>query len=128
MKNKDEILSGLANFYCTSAYYRFSSLFRNLVLTDGAKYIADECGAYWLFNIVGSILCEKKTVSYFKRQSPVAVRVKLDGKGGCIVSVGNEKKPFYVQEISYTDFSLPEFEFYVGDNGDCFVCLLPSEN
>ena len=128
MKNKEQIIEGLGNFYGTQNYWKFSPLFRNLVLTDGAKYIADECGAYWLFDIVGSILCEKKTVSYFKRQSPVAVRVKLDGNGGCVVSVGNEKKPFYAQKIEYTDFPLPELEFLVGDNGDCFVVMLWSEN
>ena len=128
MKTKAEILEGLGNFYCTQNYWKFSPLFRNLVLTDGMQYLCESAQSFWLVDIVGSILCEKKTVSYFKRQSPVSIRIKLNGKGGATVSVGNEKKPFYVQEISYTDFPLQEFEFYVGDNGDFFVAMIPSEN
>lgn len=129
MKNKEQILSELAQFYGTQAYHTFSSLFRNLVLTDGAKYLADACGCYWLFDIVGSLLVtDKKMVSYFKRQSPVVVRIKKNDKGGALVSIGSEKKPVYTQEIPYTDFPLNEYEFLVGDNGDCFVAMLWSEN
>lgn len=125
MKNKTEILENLSQFYGTQNYFRISPL---LVLTDGAKYLAESCGAFWLFDILGSILTDKKIVSYFKRYSPVPVRIKLDGKGGAVVSVGNEKKPIYSQKIESTDFPLDEYSFYVGDNGDYFVALLHGEN
>ena len=43
----------LAQFYGTSAYYRFIIL-SNLVLTDGTKYLAEVAGAYWLMDLIAS--------------------------------------------------------------------------
>ena len=128
MKTKEEILSGLSQFYGTEKYHRFSVLFPNLVLTDGAKYLADSCGCYWLFDIVGSILPDGKIAEYFRRYSPVPVSIKRNDSGGAVVFIGSEKNPIYKKEIKFTDFPLDSFEFAVGDNGDFFVAMLWSEN
>ena len=44
MRPAHEIQADLTNFTGTEAYHRWSILFRNFVLTDGAKYVKD--GAY----------------------------------------------------------------------------------
>lgn len=54
MKTKEEILFELPNFYGTETYTRWSMLFPNFVLTDGAKYIAESCDAYWLMDAIAS--------------------------------------------------------------------------
>lgn len=128
MKNQNEIKSGLNQFYGTECYHRFSVLFRNLVLTDGAKYLADECQCYWLFDIIGSILIDGKIASTFKHCSPVVVSIKKTGSRA-VVTCGSENAPIYTQEIEYTDFPLDEYDFLVGYNGDnLFVAMLFSEN
>lgn len=126
MKNQKEILEGLKQFYGTTQYFRVSP---RLVLTDGMKYLCDSCECYWLADIVSSILFDNKILTYFKRQSPVVVSIKKNDKGGFLVSVGNnEKKPIYTQEIESSDFPLDSFWFYVGDNGNFWVAMVPSEN
>ncbi len=56
MKSQDQIKSDLKQFIGSITYTRFSPLFPNVVLTDGAKYLADECGAYWLMDMIASHL------------------------------------------------------------------------
>lgn len=51
---KEELENGLTNFYGTEDYHKFSILFPNLFLTDGVKFLADNAGAYWLMDIIGS--------------------------------------------------------------------------
>lgn len=44
----------LNRFTGTEQWHRFNSMMRDCLLTDGAKYVADEAGAYWLMDIIGS--------------------------------------------------------------------------
>ena len=47
----------LAGFSGTEEYHRYSPLFRRMLLTDGAKYVADNGGghgAYWLMDAIAS--------------------------------------------------------------------------
>lgn len=47
----------LDTFTGTGSYYNYSPIFRNVVLTDGAKYVADhggKHGAYWLMDAIAS--------------------------------------------------------------------------
>ncbi len=44
----------LSGFTGTDHYYRWSSLFRNCLLTDGTHYLAETAGAYWLMDAIAS--------------------------------------------------------------------------
>ena len=49
--------SQLAQFSGTDGYIRWSPLFPRMVLTDGAKFVADNggtSGAYWLMDAIAS--------------------------------------------------------------------------
>ena len=109
MKTKDEILNELQNFYGTENYHKWSALFRNFVLTDGAKYIAEACGAYWLMDAIAS-----HVDAYRNDHFVVAKFVKADD-------------PNWLLTIEFTDFPLDEITLYVIKQDDLWVVLLPSE-
>lgn len=117
MKTKDEILQDLPNFYGTEQYHQWSAICRNFVLTDGAKYIADECGAYWLMDLIASYVQSYKSEGF-------AV-VKFDGKA-VTIDDGNDNV-LAEQVIEFTDFPLDEITLYVVISNDLWVIMLTSE-
>lgn len=121
MKTKDEILAELPNFYGTENYTRWSALFRNFVLTDGAKYIAEECGAYWLMDAIASHLS-----SYRDEGFVVAKFQAIVGGWELGITDGNDNV-LAQQDIEFTDFPLDEVTLYVIKQDDLWIVLLPSE-
>lgn len=121
MKTPQEIQADLRNFTGTESYFRFSAIMRNFVLTDGTKYLAEECGCYWLMDLVASHRHN------YKDEGFVVAKMKKDGKG-CLVRLedGNDNI-LAKQHVEYTDFPLEEITLYVCRQGDLFVILLPSE-
>ena len=125
----------LGNFNGTDGYTRLGFPFRNVVLTDGALHVAEHGGtngAFWLMQAVASHL-------------PAVLR--KGGERACFqlwrLSVHEDKsalltcqldtgEPLLAQQrIEYTDFDVPDFKLYVGqqpsENGTLWVIMLPSE-
>ena len=121
MLTKQEILNTLPNFYGTEAYYRYSPQFRNFLLTDGAKYVAEACDAHWLVDLFASHLPAYKdegfAVLYLKVKGGKAVAQIEDGNGKVLAK----------QKIDYTNFPLDAVVLYCVPQDDNFVILLPSE-
>ena len=117
---KDEILAELPNFYGTQNYHRWSILFKTMVLSDGAHFIAEECGAYWLMDAIGSYLPKYRAEGF----AEATLKVKK-GKATLVIDDGNGKK-LATQKIEFTDFPLDEIKFYVV-RGEQWVIMLPSE-
>ena len=61
-KKSSTLLDNLAQFTGTERYYRIN---RKCVLTDGAKYLAETAGAYWLMDAAASYLLELGTEDWF---------------------------------------------------------------
>ena len=124
MKSQDQIKSDLKQFIGSITYTRFSPLFPNVVLTDGAKYLADECGAYWFMDMIASHLPSLPP----EENWAIAILTVDDGKG--LFTLANDSpatKIYAMQGINYTDFPLDEVKLYVIREGDEWVILLPSE-
>ena len=121
MLTKQTILNALPNFHGTEAYYRWSSLFRNFLLTDGAKFIAAACDAYWLVDLFASHLPAYKDEGF----AVLYLKVK-DGKATAQIEDGNGKV-LAKQKIDYTNFPLDAVVLYCVPQDDNFVILLPSE-
>lgn len=123
MKTKDEILNELPNFYGTDGYTRWSALFRNFVLTDGALYLAEAAGAYWLMDAIASHIGAYKNEDFVvaKLQRATATNgwvLRLeDGNDGLLAD----------QLIEFSDFPLDEITLYVIQQDDLWVILLTSE-
>ena len=123
-----ELTSGLPHFIGTESYTRlpYPWLNTNLLLTDGAKYLAETAGAFWLMDAIAfhqitpAVSCEpfqvwKLTVS----ESGKSVLSCTDGNQNTLTSM----------EIEYTDFPLPEITLYA-EQSDYLggrVVMLPSE-
>ena len=56
---KMEIEKALSQFTGTVNYHRFNP-FCEMLLTDGAQYLAQKAGCYWLFTIIAGTQREKK--------------------------------------------------------------------
>ncbi len=126
MKTKDEILAELPNFYGTEQYHRYNPvLFPNVLLTDGALFIAESCDAYWLMDVISSHLPSIK-----KAGDTFAVARLAAGNNSALFSLTDDIPPnvtYATQAIEYTDFPLDEIKFYVSFDGDDWVILLTSE-
>lgn len=124
MKTQDQIKSDLRQFIGSITYTKFSPLFPNVVLTDGAKYLADECGAYWLMDMIASHLPSLPASEYWA----IAILTVDDGKALFTLADDSPATKVYAnQSISYTDFPLDEVKLYVIREGGEWVILLPSE-
>ena len=93
-----------------------------IILTDGCKYIRDECKAYWLFDAILSYQCDKilKDVNF---QIWELKQLKLDLTWQLTCREDTRKKPLIRQSIQYSDFPLDYVKIWVIDK----VALLPSE-
>jgi hypothetical protein len=117
----EELHRHLAQFSGTERYYRIHP---GLLATDGAKYLADEAGAYWLLDIIWSVL------SRITDEFAVFELELEEGSRRAVVVIDDGREPkttYHRQEIPYTDFPLPRIKLYLQQNGLNRVVMLPSE-
>lgn len=112
--------SDLTQFTGTEQYYRHG-INRKVLLTDGAKYVADSAGAYWLLDEIALVQPQNKRVAAEGFQVWKLV-VRPDRTATLTCDDGNDTI-VYTKEIRYTDFPLDESIFYFANN----VIHLPSE-
>jgi len=112
--------SDLTQFTGTEQYYRHG-INRKVLLTDGAKYVADSAGAYWLLDEIALVQPHNKRVAAEDFQVWKLV-VRPDRTATLTCGDGNDNI-VYTKEIRYTDFPLDETIFYFANN----VIHLPSE-
>lgn len=112
--------SDLDQFTCTEQHFKH---FTGLLYTDGIRYLAENAGAYWLIDVIGS----------YQRQLNKTVRLAefqlwklevVESRGLLTCRSDSNEKPVVSQEIEFTDFCLESIKLYV-ENG---CLLLPSEH
>lgn len=104
-----------------SEYWYRHGLVRGVVFTDGAKYMADKGGAYWLLDEIAFAQ---------KREPAVAgeafqlwkLTVRADRTATLVCEDGNGRSVFS-KALTFTDFPLEEISLYFTDG----TILLPSE-
>lgn len=123
-------LENLNQFTGTLDYHRFNVIARNVLLTDGALYLANEAGAFWLMDIIASYI---KDVEKACDGFAVAKLVVNDDESALFtLTDGNNDKPLRKQNIGFTDFPLKQIDLFVsqaeGMNEETlFIIMLPSE-
>ena len=117
--NEDYDLSRLCLFTGTVHYHRLN---RKCLLTDGAKYLAEGAGAFWLMDAAASYLLELGTDDWF-----VQVRLLVTGSSAVLTLEDGNGHVRARQEIPYTDFPIPHYTLYACWNGEDWVLMLPSE-
>jgi hypothetical protein len=111
----------LMQFTGTEHWYRHM-LNRNVLYTEGAKYLAERAGAYWLLDEIALIQPYDKRVAAEEFQVWKLV-VRPDRTATLTCEDGNSNAVFS-KEIEYTDFPLAEISLWYSNN----VIYLPSEH
>ena len=109
----------LAQFIGSENWYQHS-LVRSITYTDGAKYVADAGGAYWLLD---EIALAQRFAPAVKAEPFQVWRLAVDSTQGVLTCDDGNDNVVYTKQIPFTDFPLPEIKLYFTDN----VILLPSE-
>ena len=121
--NSNNLEQELRQFTGTENYYALSPLFRSFVLTDGARYLADAAGAWWLMDAVASHLGSYKNEGFVVAK---LLRAKASNAWILRLEDGNDEV-LADQIIEYSDFPLDEITLYVIQQDDLWVILLTSE-
>jgi hypothetical protein len=117
MKTVKEIKDNLPCFTGTEHYY---SYYFGIKFTDGVKYLAEACEAFWLIDIVASYQTDPK----IKNEGFQVYKLKVNEDKSAVVEIsdGNDNI-LATQEIEFTDFPLDEISLWCIDK----ICILPSE-
>jgi hypothetical protein len=119
-----ELRDRLNGFCGTECYHRHWS--GRLMWTDGMEFLAEQCGAYWLLDIIASyqgetVICQNERAMEFQ----VWTLKVLEGRKAVVTMKLDSEEPDLIrQEIEFTDFPMSSVEVWV-EGG---VALLPSEH
>jgi len=125
----------LDQFTGTDGYTRWSPLFRRMVLTDGAKFVAlngGANGAFWLMDAIASH--QPKALKNEMLREIQFWKLEVKEKNGSKSAVltcrfDSGEKPFITQKIEYTDFDLDKIDLWVEPlDENTYVILLASEH
>jgi len=110
----------LMHFTGSEHWYRHA-LNRNVLFTDGAKYVADEGGAYWLLDTIALLQRANQRVAGEKFQV-WKLAVRSDRTATLTCEDGNYNV-VYTQQLEFTDFPTPEITLWFENN----TIYLPNE-
>jgi len=133
--DKEMLADELTNFTGTEMYHPFNIVMRDVVLTDGASYLAQTARAYWLMDIIGSATKHTKEL---RENEFIVWTLKVSDHKGIVTATADEEAVLYSQTIEYTDFPLDEIVLWVEmgawnpwnpkDKQPFYVIMLPSEH
>ena len=129
----EQIEKSLDQFCGTEDFHQ--TMFRNFLHTDGVKFLADQAGAYWLIDLIGS-----HQPAIFKRKPRAAAEFQVwklnKTEGGAMIRAHGEdgygnKIQIASQRLDYTDFPLKEITLWVElgsiGHGPVLILMLPGE-
>ena len=107
----------LGQFTGSEQWYRHS-LVRSITYTDGAKYVADHGGAYWLLD---EIALAQKFSAAVKAEPFQVWKLTVNDRRGLLTCDDGNDNVVYTKPIPFTDIPLTEIKFYFTDNVDSFA-------
>lgn len=120
----DELEYRLGFYSGSERYYRHRCGLE-VLLTEGAKFLADQAEAYWLMDLIAS------AIPFCQQDEFLSVDLSREPKGTrATVTVGDGNgKVYHRQEIPYTDFPFLNFRLFAAMDGfhERYVVMLPSE-
>lgn len=115
--------SDLSQFTGTDTWYRHG-LVRNVLYTDGVKFLAERAGAFWLLDKVATLQIEPRVRAEEFQTWRLAVS---EGQKATLTCDDGNGNVVHSERIGWTDFPLDEVKLYVGADGARRVVMLPSE-
>ena len=120
-----------SQFIGTEQYYRIRPW--PIVLTEGAKYVADTAGAFWLMDKIGALIYQHDAAQEPTKLGDGFFVVKLtvaeDKSAKITYDDGNGNAVSIEELIPHTDYPDPELMLYVQWGGQAlrWVAMVPSE-
>ena len=115
--------SNLGQFTGALSFYRWG--FSPSILTEGAKYVAENAGAFWLFDEIEGHIRDKAIKG--KKDFTVARLNVKDNSATLELSDGNDNV-YAKKNIEYTDFPLGSMETWaIKNEHGHWTHMLPSE-
>ncbi len=109
----------LVQFTGTSNWYRHG-LVRDVLYTDGARFVAEHAGAYWLLDEIALAQAYDSKVA----SEPFQLWcLKVTGREGELTCEDGDGNRIAAKLIPFTDFPAPGINFYCCDK----TIMLPSE-
>jgi hypothetical protein len=103
-----------------SEHFYQHSVFRKFIYTEGAQYLAEQAGAYWLLDYIFS----SQYLPSLGQESFQVWRLTVEENRKAIITVEDGNKHFLnIFHIEFTDFPLEEFSLWLVDR----TLMLPSE-
>jgi hypothetical protein len=119
MSSKTLRASDLARFTGSACWHRHP-LHPAITYTDGAQYVAEAGGAYWLLDAIVSHQHDPKV----RAQAFQVWTLKVhEDRSAVLTCEDGDHGPVTSQPIAFTDFPLPEITFWLQNR----VIFLPSE-
>ncbi len=94
----------LRQFTGTERWYRHG-LNRNVLLTEGAKYVADEAGAYWLLDAIATVQLGNRRIAAEPFQ--VWTLAVAEDNSAILACEDGNGRVVHTQRIAFTDFPAP---------------------
>jgi hypothetical protein len=110
----------LAQFTGTEKYYRY----QNLLLTDGAYYLAEKAGCFWLMDVIWSHAMEN---GWFGKEDFITCKLTVQENVGDVVFDDGNGNILVTQHLPFTDFPMEENQLYIVRGETSFVVMLPGE-
>ena len=121
MLSVEEIKKTLPHFIGTQNYYRH--ILGGFNYTDGVRYVAQSCEAYWLIDAIASYQFNRHIRTNQDLQRLQIWKLQVNDKKGILSLERDTDQRVLSQKIPYTNFPLPEIRFYLADK----VLMLPTE-
>ena len=102
---------------------------QQMLLTDGAHYFAENCGggAYWLMDIIQTEVVPLLTEENYFIVIKMDVLQGENNKVATIVADDGNDNLLWSRDIGFTDADIGTWKFYLIDDGQQKVLMLPSE-
>lgn len=114
----NEIKAALNQFCGTDNWYRHP-LFRRFLYTDGVKFLADSCGAYWFIDNIFSY----QLLNNVKTEEFQVWTMRVAGSEAVVTCEDGNDNQVFTANIEFTDFPLEEITLWLEND----VLMLPGE-
>lgn len=111
-------LALLSNFTGSEEFYRHALLPR-IVYTEGARYVAENAGAYWLLDAIAAHQLERRIAA----EEFQSWKLEVSGDSASLTCDDGNGNIVATVDIPYTDFPAPGITLWFSNN----TIMLPSE-
>ena len=109
-QNDSVLMSYMGNFYGTEHYY--TNHFLSFKYTDGVKGFCEQAHAFWLLNLVESVVKNKPSMN----EDLISITLLVNQDNTAIITFKDLTKTIYQQKIPYTDCPVGEWNFFYENN------------